>query len=315
MKKILMLFSLAIVLFGVDVKPLYSLKASGGVTDIVIKDNILYAATGASCIDLFDLNSKKKIKSYNVSKITDFMGDTIDSKVYSVDVLDDSIMLLSQDYKGYRRVHIIKDGKMREVINKDDKFFITKAKFLDKDTILLGLLGNVLISYDINKKRENYELQVSQSKFSNFVLNSDKTKAISCDESGVLHLVDLKKGKVIKEFRGQNLDNVFQVDWKSGVIAAAGQDRRLGVYFDDGFTKPYHMQTNFLVYSTGITPDGKYIGYASDELNNITVFSSSDKSEVARLVGNKMTITNILFINDHEVFVTSDGEDINFYKF
>ena len=42
------------------------------------------------------------------------MQDTIDSKIYSVDVLADNILILSQGEKGGRNIDIYNDGKLKE---------------------------------------------------------------------------------------------------------------------------------------------------------------------------------------------------------
>jgi len=314
MIKKIALFLVSVCFVFAGLRPAYTLKTSGGVTDIVIKNNLLYAATAASSVDVFDIKTKNKIKSIKVSKIKDFMGDEVDSKVYSVDVIDNMILILSQDESGFRRVHLFKDNKLKEIISKDDRLYISKAKFLDKNHILFALLGNVMIKYEISSKRNIWEFQLTESKFSNFVLNKDKTIAISADESGDLQMVDLKKGKIIKTFSGENVDNVFQVDWKKNIIATAGQDRRCAV-FDTNTGSKYYKSASFLIYSVGVSPDAKLIGFANTEDNDVTVFKSATKEDVIVLSKNKANISTIYFLNDHEVFVAGDANEINYYKF
>jgi hypothetical protein len=314
MKIILMLSLFFISIFAKDIKPDFSFKASGGVTDMVLVGDKLYAGTDASCVDVYDIKQKKAIDKMCVSKIKDFMGDDIDSKIYSIDVLDDALLILSQDNGGFRRVDIIKDGKIFHIITKDDHLYISKAKFIDKNTILLGLLSNIIVSFDIKTKKYNWEIQPTESKFSNFVLNEDKTKVVTTDESGDLDMLDLKTGKVIKRFTGLNVDNVFQVDWKKDTIVTAGQDRRCAV-FNAKTAKGYYKQATFLIYSVGLSKNGDIAGFASDELNNVTIFNTFTKSDKVKLVGNKANISNILFVDDNDVFVSCDTDEINHYKF
>ena len=288
-------------------------SASGAVVDMVVADKKLYAATDASSIDIFDLKSTKLIQKIEVSKITDFMGDVIDSKVYSVDVLDGGVVLLSQGEKGYRRVHIYKDEKLVEVISIKDQLYIAKVAFLDSKTLLLGLLSNEIIAYDIATKKMNYREQVSFSKFSNFALNEKKSEVVVADESGDLKIHTTQNGKLTKTLSGQNLDNVFQVDYKNAIIATAGQDRRVVVY-DTTSNSAYYKTAPFLIYGVGLSPSGKLVAYASDEQNNVTVFKTSSKSTVGHYGGNKMTLSKIIFTNEKEFLVSSDDKTVNLYK-
>ncbi len=314
MKKLLVLLLIASSLLGAKIKqPDATYISSGAVVDLIFKNEKLYSATDASCVDIFDFKTKKIIQKIKVDKITDFMGDIIDSKVYSVDLIKDKLLILSQAQKGARRVHIYENGKLNLVLPYTKKLFIAKAKFLDENTILLGLLSNEIVSYDIKKQAVNYRIQISQSKFSDFVLNEDKTEVIVADESGDLKIHKTKDGSFIKEFSGQNLDNVFQVDTKNGIIATAGQDRRV-VIFAPKFKSAYYKTAKFLIYSVGLSPSGKLVGYASDENNNVTVFNTITKSTLGTFGGNKMTLSNIVFINENEFFSASDDKTINFYR-
>ncbi len=314
MKKILILLILVASLFGAKIQePTAKYISSGAVVDLVFKNEKLYSATDASCVDIFDFKTKEIIKTVKVPQITDFMGDTIDSKVYSVDLIENKMLILSQAQKGARRVHIYENDKLELVIPYTDGLFIAKAKFLDENTILLGLLSNEIISYDIKKKKENYRIQVSQSKFSNFVLNEKKDEVIIADESGDLKIHKTKDGSFIQELSGQNLDNIFQVDTKNGIIATAGQDRRVVIYAPK-FKSTYYEMADFLIYSVGLSPSGKLVGYAYDENNNVKVFNTITKKVIGIFGGNKMTLTNILFINENEFFSASDDKTINFYK-
>ena len=59
---------------------------------------------------------------------------------------------------------------------------------------------------------------------------------------------------------------------------------------------------------------GKVAAYSSDEQNNVTIFNTQSKEDLYKLIDNKMTISKILFLNEHEVFIGTDDKVINFYK-
>ena len=315
MKRVLSIVVLVISsLFGADIQqPSKQYSTSGSVVDMVVQDERLYSATDASCVDVFDLKTAKLVSQINVEKIKDFMGDIIHSKVYSVDVMKGRVVLLSQASKGFRRVHIHTEGKNELLISADDKLYIAKARFLDENTLLLALLGNQVISYDIKKRKQNWKVSVSQSKFSDFMMNEERDEVVVADESGDLKILSTKDGSLLKTLSGQNLDNVFQVDYKNGIIATAGQDRRIVVY-NTLFLSAYYKSSSFLIYSVGISPSGKRVGYASDENNNVTVFDTSSKNTIGIFGGNKMTLNKILFLTETAFLVASDDRTVNLYQ-
>lgn len=296
-----------------DLNPSKSLIASGGVSDLVLVENKLFVATTASTIDIFDISTDEKIDSIKLPKIKDFIGDTIDSKIYSVDVLNDSVLILSQGEQGGRNLGIYKNGQMQNIIDDSQRMFIGRAKFLDENHIIYALLSNQIYLYDIQNKKILKEIQISQSKFSNFKLTKDKSKFIVSDESGVITMLDSKSFEVLKTFKNQNLDNVFQADIKGNLILTAGQDRRAAVYNIDT-NSAYYKEFSFLIYSVALSPSTNLAAVASDEENNVTIFNTKTKENLYKLFQNKATLSNILFLNENELFVASDDKEINYYK-
>lgn len=311
--KLLLIFLLSLNLFGKDLKPEYSFHASGGVSDLVLNNGKLLAATHSSSVDIFDLNTKALIKSIKVPKIKDFMDLPIDSKVYSTDIVHEKILILSQGQSGGRNIFIYENDELVNLINDNERLFIAYAKFVDENFIIYALLSNQIYLYDIKNKKVVNEIQVSQSKFSYFKLNEDKTQFLVADESGILSLFDAKSFKLIKTFKGQNVDNVFQVDIKNGIILSAGQDRRAAIYYQN-LKSPFYIGTNFLVYSVGLSPSAKLGAFCFDEDNSAMVFDVDTKQNLFKLTNNKNVLSNILFLNENEVLVSSDDENINYYK-
>lgn len=313
MKYLLTFLLLFTALNAQDLKPYSTLKASGLVVDLVYKNKILYAATNASTVDIFDTQKNELINTIELPKVKDFMGDIIKSKVYSIDIIENKILITSQGEHGYRRIYIYENNKLNLIINESSKMFISKAKFINNKTIVFSLLSNQMFLYDLETKKIKWELQVSHSKFSDFVLNEKKDNVIVADESGDLKQIDIKNGNITKIYKGQNLDNVFQVDHKNGIIATAGQDRRCVVY-NTNLDSAYYKQATFLIYSVALSPKGLLVAYANDEDNNIAIFKQSTKEDLFNLKGTNSTLTKIIFINEDELFSSSDDEIINYWK-
>ena len=324
MNKILLLFIIFIYssLNATDLKPNYIYNASGGVTDIVFSKSKIYVATDASGVDIFDLKTKKLIEKIKVPQIKDFMGDIIDAKIYNVDIYNDKVLVTAQASKGFREIHIYQNGKIQTAITIEKKMFISKAKFIDDEQILFSLLGNEMYLYNFKTKKIIWKIDVRpndavfNSTFADFALNEDRTIAVVADESGDLKLVDIKKAKVIKVLAGKNLDKVFKVDIKNNKIITAGQDGRCVVYNlkknTDYFLK--EEPNWFLIYGAGLSPSGKLGAFSSDENNNVTIFNTDTKRKLYKLTQNLMTLSSILFINENEIFITTDSSKFNYYN-
>lgn len=296
-----------------ELKPNYSLKANGGVTNLVLKDNLLLASTTASSVDIFDIEKRELINSIKVAKIKDFTNETIDSKVYSTDIINDKILILSQGQNGGRNIFIYQNNKLENIISDENRLFIAYAKFLDEENIIYALLSNQIYIYNLKEKKVLKELQISQSSFSNFVLDEKKETIFIADESGIISQVDIKNFKKIKSFKSENVDRVFQVDTKKNRLITAGQDRRAAVY-SLGFEKPYFISVDFLIYSAALSPSSNKAAFCFDEDNNVAVFDTNSKEILFKLMGNNSIITNIVFQNENEIFVSSDDKNINYYN-
>ncbi|MBN2824455.1 MAG: WD40 repeat domain-containing protein [Campylobacterales bacterium] len=310
--RILRFLLLVNLLFALE--PTHSYKASGGVTDMVYDKGKLYVATDASRIDIFDTTTQTKLQSnISVPQIKDFMGDTIESKIYSVDKSNDKILLVSQGAKGFREIYLY-EKSIQKIIGIDKKMFISKAMFVDETKILFALLSNELFLYDVKTQKNIWKIAVSHSKFSDFTLNEAKDRATVADESGNLKIVDISSGMIINTLKGQNLDNVFKVDTQNNKIITAGQDRRCVVYDLQKPNKTYYLQSSFLIYAAALSPSANLGAYSSDEENSVVVFDTQNKKSLYKLEGNKMTLSKILFINENEVFVSSDSNILNYYR-
>ena len=313
LKKILLLFLLICSLNAKDLAPSAKIEASGGVTDMVISNNKLYVATKAGKVDIFDVKTKKYLTSITLPLIIDFVGDEVESKIYSIDVLKNRVLIVSQGQKGGRNLSLFTDDKLTNIISDKKRMYIANAKFISDKEILFSTLSNQLYLYDLISGKNTYDKQVSQSKFSHFVLNEDKSEVIIADESGDLKIINVQNSHLRTTLKGQNLDNVFQVAWKNGTIITAGQDRRTVVYNNKNY-QPYIRESSFLIYGCALSNSGKIAAYSSDEQNNVTIFNTQSKENLFKLIDNKMTISKILFLNEHEVFIGTDDKVINFYK-
>ncbi len=307
---IILLFNLS---WAIDMKPTLSFIASAGVTNLSSDKDNIYISTKEGKIDIFNIKDKVIASSIELPMIKDFMGDDVPPKIYCTDIYENQILIASKGKSGFSKIFKYENNQLINIIDVQDQKAILKAVWIDTNRILFATLSNQFYLYDIKIKKYIWQIQVSGSKFSDFVLNEKRTQLLAADESGDLKLHNIKDGSFIKSYSGQNLDNVFQVDLKNGKIITAGQDMRTVVYDKDKGTS-YSQKARFLIYSAALSPSAKIGAYAKYENNDVQVFHTEYKNDIIKLTNNKMTITKILFINEDEVFVASDARKVNYYK-
>ncbi len=314
-KKVLFLTILIVVpLAAYSVKPTNKIMLSGGVTDMVNDQDNLYVSTANGKVDIVHIKNKKLKKTIKLKKIKDFVGEPIDPKIYSIDVIKDNILLVSQEEKGYSKIYQYSNNKLNTIISKDKKMFILRAKYITKHTILFATIGNELFLYNIKTNKLLWKNHISYSKFSYFKLSEDKKTVAISDESGDIKLHNIKDGRLLKKFTKNNLDNVFQIDFKNDTIITAGQDMKSFVIDTVMKDTSYEKKAEFLVYSCALSGDGKYGAFSKYQNNDVIVFDINNKANIARLTHSNMNITKILFLNNDEIFVSSEAKQLNYYK-
>ena len=302
---------LSITLQAATLQPSKIFQASGTVQSLIHKDGKLYAGTSNGSVEIFDTATNEKIDTIKLPDIKDFMGDQIPAKIYSIDLLDEKILIVSQGMKGYRNIFLYDNGKLEKIIDIDKKFFVQKANFISNEKIVFALLSNQIGVYDLKNKDLEYLIQISASSFSHFMLDEKKQNLATTDESGIIRLLDVKNAQVIKQYQAVNLDRVYQLDYKNEVVLTAGQDRKAVVYKGDRYQA---LDFHFLLYSCALSPKADYGAVAFNEKNEVLVFDTNTLQKLHVLVGQKATLTQILFINDSELFVSCDDSNITYFK-
>jgi len=169
-----------------------------------------------------------------------------------------------------------------------------------------------MMLHDLEESYNLYKTHVSQSTLGDIELSKDKTELVMSDESGEIKLIDVKTSRTIKVFSSQNVDNVYKVAYANGVIITAGQDRRVAVYQKN--VKDYHIKSDFLVYSVGITPSGKTGIYSSGEESDLQLFNTKTKEKLDRLVGHEGIVNQIKFINEKELFSNERSRYVFYWR-
>ena len=289
--------------------PIANIEINGTAKDMVLHDGKLAIATDMGHIEIYSTKDNNKTKEIHIPNVTDFMGDEIPARVMSLDNIGNKYLLLSDSGKGgYTNLYIY-DNNLSQILSADDKEAIIKARFIDEQHILLGYLSNEVALLDIQTKKEKYHVQLSESKFSDFALNEDKSQVVFACESGVLSVVDVQSGKILKELKGQNVDNVYKVDFKKGMVSGAGQDQRGSLYSAE-MGRGNYIKGTFLIYGTALSPSAKKVAFTMDEKNNISIYNTGTKSKIALLKGQKSTLNVIIFKDENIIYSASDDSTI-----
>ena len=296
------------------ITPVLQIEVNGTAKDLTLHENHLLIGTDSGRLQVYDYEAKKFVKEIKIPDIKDFTGEVVPATVFSVDYTDGRYLLLSDSGEGgYSNLWIHENNQTTQLISPKDQKPLIKARFLDKDHILFGYLSNEAALYEISTKKELYKEQLSPSKFSDFALNEDKTKAAYGCESGIISVIYVKDGKLIKNLQGVNKDNVYKVDIKKDIVVGAGQDRRGSIY-DLKTGKGDFIQGNFLIYATALSPDADKVAFAMDEQNNISVYKVATKEKTALLKGQKSTLNAIVFKDETTLFSASDDSIVLMWK-
>ncbi|WP_321778770.1 nitrate reductase [Sulfurimonas sp.] len=299
-------------IYAKDISPTFKLKSVGFVNDFVIHQNYLYAANDLGVVDVFDIKKRKIIKQIILPTIINDMDKLITPNILSVDYIDGKILMVSMGKKAYSNVWIYENNELKNIINEEKKLAIKEARFIDGTKIVFGTLGSEVILRDTTENYNIYKTHISYSALGDMLLSSDKKEMIIVDEGGEVKLIDAISSKVKKIYKGQNVDNIFHVAYKNGVILTAGQDRRMAVYIKN--QKPYYIKNDFLVYCVGLSPSAKVGVFSSGEENYLQLFNPETKEFKDRLVGHKTPPNNIVFINEKELFSSDARREIFYWR-
>lgn len=166
-------------------------------------------------------------------RIKDFTGTLASPNIYSVDVSPSmhSILVAAEGWHGFTDLFLIAGENRQHIIDAEkDKLSVREARFTKQNEILIGLLSNELILFNISERKIIYRKQINTSPFSDFQLNGNHEQAIVSDESGVITRVKISNGVIIRQYSGLIFDKVFQTAFKSGKILATGEDGKIAFW-------------------------------------------------------------------------------------
>ena len=310
-KLFLLLILLHLPLFSKDIKPAFTLQSKGLVNDFVLDGVYLYVGNSEGSVEVFDIQQRKKVDEIFIEPLRTAKVGWVNVKILSVDRLNGKTLIVSSAKEGYRNVWIHDGKKLKLLINTDKKSTVKEARFVNDNDFVYGTLGYDVARYTQNDTYTVYRNQIEESAFSDMVLSEDKKSSVTASESGQVTVMDVDSGKIIRQPKPLNLDNVYKLDYKNGTIVTAGQDRRVGVYPKVG--EPYSLKSNFLVYSVGLSPSGEIGVYSANEQNDLQLFDVKTGKKTHSLVGHDSVPSTIKFFNEDGFFSAGYGYTIYYW--
>jgi len=309
MNKTILVLILPIFLFAQTLLPHREFKANGMIYEFLISDNKIYSATDKGEIDIFSLESAKLVETIKFPTIPNFYGENIPAKLYSIDKFKNKILILSESEYGGRTIYLSENGKIRKILNSRSP--IKKVRFINDVLFMYATLGNEIVLYDLWNNKQIYKKQINSSPFSDFSIYNDEV-AIAC-ESGEISIANIWTGDILDILKGGNLDNVYKLVFQNNIIVGAGQDRQVGIY-QRKTGKYSQVKAEFIIYSVGLSADGKIGAYPYNQNNEIKIFETKSGNILHILKGQKATLNTMKFIDKQTLLTSSDDEYILEWK-
>ncbi len=290
------------------------ISATGPITDLVIDGKEIVVSTSIGTIETYNIATKKLVSKVQFDKTIDFAGDLFDTEVFNIIKIKNVLIAITRGGEGFNDVYSIINGKKKLLLSgsKIHTVIVDISKSQD-DKLLLGLLSNELIKFDIESKRIIYRVQMSSYAFSAMCSDEEGKYIFGTDESGVVHKIDTREGKYVSDYEGQNVDNVLCIDYANSVVVCGGKDRRISIYniLSNNYS---HYDTGKFITTIAISPSAKKIAWYDTDNNNIEVANTNSLNKVVRLKGHTSMVNKIRFIDENNLVSVGIDNKIIFWN-
>ena len=291
MKKLIPLFFIVVYLFSFQ-----KVEFDNYISKVAFDKNYLVAGLENGEIIINNFHTLNKIVSIKLPMIKDFMDEDIPMPIYSLDILDNKLLILAggEDNKREFFIFDIVSKKLTKIFETKDT--LMKGEFLDKNRVVFALLSDEIVIYNLKSKKNELKKQIGNYVFSTFVKNGNKI-AIG-DESGVLKIFDLNTHKITK-ISGFNKDKTISIGFRKNLVLNGSSDMRIAVYDLNGGVR-FSMKAKFLPYGADLSEKGDKVAFQIDEKNSIAVYNLNKKL-LKTLKGHKMPLNGLKFIGEDKI--------------
>ncbi len=291
-----------------EIAPFKKITYKEYISKIAFNENYLIVGLENGEIIIQNYKNLKKIYSFKLPKIHDFMGDLIAMPIYSIDIFKNKVLILAEGEEAKREFFIfnLKTKKLSHIFTTKDT--LMKARFIDNEKIFFALLSDEITLYSLKEKRFLYKKQIGNYVFSTYALNQQKDKAAIGDESGSIKIIQTLTGRKINKIKGFNKDKTLSLDFKQNLVINGSSDMKVGIYSIHGVQKAA-LKANFLPYAVALSPNLKKFATQFNDKNNIMVYSIY-KKPLYLLKGHSMALNGMKFLNNSSLLSYSPAEII-----
>ena len=308
----ILLLLLFISSYAKDITPYRYVTASEAVSDFIKVGDTLIIGTEEGIIDIYDLKEDKLIDKITLPKEKDIWGEYSRPLIFSVDYLDGRLVFVVRIISGWREFYIYENKKLTKLIDAAQRLTLQEVKFIDKNRVIFGTMGNEIMLYDINSEKFIYKVELNQASFSDLALSEDKKHVYSADESPLITKLLVESGKTLQEFKKVNKRDIFSIDYKNSMLLSGGKDKRVVLYKTPD---KYRMtKGGFFVYAVGLNPKATKAAFVKNESDEISVIDTNSLEEIYLLKGHKQTIIKIDFFSENEILSADEANRLMFWK-
>ncbi len=299
--RIIVLFGFVLLLLGYSLNAQKVIATSAPVNDFVIDGENIIVSTTDGTIEVYNIAGKNMLYKVQFEKTKDFAGNLFDTEVFKIVKIGNVIIAVARGENGFNNIYKISNKKINLLISGNEiKSVVVDIAVSEDNMLLLGLLSNELVKYDIVERKIVYRKQISNYAFSAMCTDENKAFVFATDESGIVHKVKVSTGELLENYKGQNVDNVLCIDYSKGIVVCGGKDRRIStynIYMNTGS----HFDTGKFITTLAISPSGKKIVWYDTETDDLELISLSNNKDIVRLHGHISMVNKIKFISETKI--------------
>ena len=314
MRKILAFLAFCSVVFGAEIsQPSRVINANANVISSNLIDEILYLGTDAGEVEIYDIKNDIFLPKISLPKKKSYFNDEATAKVFSIDRINDTLIVLAELGYDERRLFLYKfDGKNFIQTNS----FITpnksakKAFFINENEAVVSDFGNEIYIIDLQSLKLKFKHKFSIALYVDFEINKNRDKIAIGAESGVVYEYNLKT-KQLEKTHNFFKDNMYDIDYVGGAIAVGSLSKQVGVY--DGADIKY-FNADFIVYALGLSPDKSKIAFMNGEQSDIVIYDIKSKKLLHTIKTNQEILSEIYLSNDGRLISIAYQKEVKFWS-